>query len=117
MSQVEVEITGMAITARYGTLQSGTVLRTDEAFAKHLVDDCGAAKYVTAKAAKMVINIAPRAPEPKRPATPRKKAATAPDEAGEQGTAATAPADPAVDPDAATGAPGANAAEGPDAAE
>lgn len=44
--QVRVEITGMVITARYGSLSSGTILRTDAAFAKHLVEDCGAAKYV-----------------------------------------------------------------------
>lgn len=116
MDLVEVEITGMAITARYGTLQTGTILRTDAAYAAHLVDDCGAAKYVATKAAKPVE--APQAPAAqKRPATPRKKAATATDEVGEQGAAATAPADPAADPDATTGEPGANADEGPGAAE
>ena len=47
MEQVEVEITGQAITARYGTLNTGDVLRTDAAFAKHLVEDCSAAKYRT----------------------------------------------------------------------
>ena len=44
--QVQVEIAGMVITARYGSLSSGTLLRTDAAFAKHLVEECGAAKYV-----------------------------------------------------------------------
>jgi len=48
MEQVEIEITGMAITARYGTLKSGTVLRTDSDFAAHLVNECGAAKYTGA---------------------------------------------------------------------
>lgn len=49
MEQVEVEITGMAITARYGMLKSGDILRTDAEFAKHLVEDCSAAKYTTVK--------------------------------------------------------------------
>lgn len=45
MEQVEVEITGQAITAQYGTLSTGTILRTTREFAKHLVEDCAAAKY------------------------------------------------------------------------
>lgn len=45
MEQVEVEILGQVITHRYGVLNTGDVLRTDSEFAKHLVDDCGAAKY------------------------------------------------------------------------
>lgn len=51
MEQVEVEITGQAITARYGTLNTGDILRTDAAFAKHLVEDCSAAKYKTSAGA------------------------------------------------------------------
>lgn len=46
--QVEVEILTQAITAQYGVLSAGDVLRTDAAFAAHLVDDCGAAKYTKA---------------------------------------------------------------------
>jgi len=46
MNQVQVKITGQAITARYGTLSTGDMLVTDAAFAKHLVEDCGAAEYV-----------------------------------------------------------------------
>lgn len=42
---VDVEIIGMVVTHQYGTLNTGDVLRTDEAFAKHLVEDCAAAKY------------------------------------------------------------------------
>lgn len=49
MSQVEVEITGQAITARYGTLNTGDILRTDAEFARHLVEDCSAAKYTKPK--------------------------------------------------------------------
>lgn len=45
MDRVEIEITGMAITQRYGSLDTGTILRTDAAFAKHLVDECQCAKY------------------------------------------------------------------------
>ena len=69
MDLVAVEITAMAITARYGTLTSGTILRTDAAFAKHLVEDCGAAKYTTAEQTKT-----PLARAVKAPAAPRKKA-------------------------------------------
>ena len=50
MEQIEVEILGQVITTRYGTLNTGDILRTDADFAKHLVDDCNAAKYTTAKA-------------------------------------------------------------------
>lgn len=50
MEQVQVKITGMAITQRYGTLSTGTILRTDAAFAKHLVEDCHAAEYIAAPA-------------------------------------------------------------------
>lgn len=52
MEQVEVEILGQVMTAQYGTLGADDILKTDAAFAKHLVDDCKAAKYVKAKAIK-----------------------------------------------------------------
>ena len=48
---VEVEILGCVVTAQYGTLSTGDILRTSAEFAAHLVDDCGAAKYVKAKPA------------------------------------------------------------------
>lgn len=48
MDLVQVKIRGTVVTARYGTLVSGDLLRTDAAFAKHLVEDCGAGEYVTA---------------------------------------------------------------------
>lgn len=47
MEQVTVKLTGQAITARYGTLNTGAVLKTDAEFAKHLVEDCGVAQYCT----------------------------------------------------------------------
>lgn len=50
MEQVEVEITGMVITQRYGTLNTGDILRTDAAFAKHLVEDAQGARYTKPKA-------------------------------------------------------------------
>lgn len=46
MEQVQVKIKGTVTTARYGSLTAGAILRTDAAFAKHLVEDCGAAEYV-----------------------------------------------------------------------
>lgn len=42
---IEVEILGIVVTHQYGTLNTGDVLRADPAFARHLVEDCGAAKY------------------------------------------------------------------------
>jgi hypothetical protein len=45
MEQVEVEIVTETITAQYGTLTVGTILRTDADYATHLVDDHRAAKY------------------------------------------------------------------------
>ena len=62
------------MTAQYGTLSAGTILATDEAFAKHLVDDCGAAKYVDAKpieaaeAAEVVAAVEVVDPKPAKPA-------------------------------------------------
>lgn len=52
MHLIEVEILGQVITSQYGTLKTGDILRTDAAFAKHLVEDCAAAKYVNAPAKK-----------------------------------------------------------------
>jgi hypothetical protein len=50
MELVQVQITTTAVTSRYGTLVSGDILRTDAEFARHLVEDCKAGKYVTAPA-------------------------------------------------------------------
>lgn len=68
MELVEVEIIGMVITARYGTLNTGDLLRTDAEFAKHLVDDCSAAKYPKPRTA-----ATPVAPEIKSPRKKRDK--------------------------------------------
>jgi hypothetical protein len=35
------------VTAPYGTLTSGTILRTSPAYAKHLVEEAFAASYIT----------------------------------------------------------------------
>lgn len=45
MELVEVEITALVITSRYGTLSTGDILKTDQAFADHLVNDCKGAKW------------------------------------------------------------------------
>ena len=73
MNQVEVEITGQAITARYGTLNTGHILRTDAAFARHLVEDCSVAKYTNIQKKPLVV-------ENKQPAKARstKKVVTQP---------------------------------------
>lgn len=43
---VEVEITsGSVVTAQYGTLKAGDIVRTSQEFAAHLVNDCKAAKF------------------------------------------------------------------------
>lgn len=46
MEQVEVEILALTISAQYGALRQGDILRTNADFAHHLVEDCMAAKYV-----------------------------------------------------------------------
>jgi hypothetical protein len=46
MELVEVEIVGQVVTAQYGTLNTGDILRANADFARHLVEDCGAAQYV-----------------------------------------------------------------------
>jgi hypothetical protein len=58
MELVKVKMIAQAITARYGTLSVGDTLRTDMAFAKHLVEDCKAAEFEVAPAAE---EIAPQA--------------------------------------------------------
>ena len=57
---VEVEILGCVITAQYGTLSTGDILRTDAAFAAHLVNDCAAAKYAQAKPAPEAATVEPK---------------------------------------------------------
>jgi hypothetical protein len=43
---VEIKILGTAITAQYGTLATGDILRCDQAFANHLVNDCKVAEFI-----------------------------------------------------------------------
>lgn len=63
---VKVKIKATVITAQYGTLSSGDILTTSEAFAKHLVDDCAAAEYLTAvNDEKLVCNESGPEAEPK----------------------------------------------------
>ena len=71
MEQVTVKITGQAITSRYGTLNTGDILRTDTEFARHLVEDCSAAEYDT-----KAVEIAPEPPveAPEVAEKPAKKA-------------------------------------------
>lgn len=64
---VEVEILGCVMTAQYGTLSTGDILRTSEEFAAHLVNDCAAAKYVQAVAPVEVAEVvAPTEPKNKK---------------------------------------------------
>lgn len=48
---VKVKIKGTVVTAQYGTLTSGEILRTSGEFAKHLVEQCNAAEYLDNKQA------------------------------------------------------------------
>ena len=48
MQLVEVKITSTVVTAPYGTLMPGTILRTRPSYAKHLVEEASAAKYLEA---------------------------------------------------------------------
>jgi hypothetical protein len=68
--QVELEITALCSTHRYGNLAPGDILRTDAAYARHLVDEARAAKYITARPA----TESQAQPDPK---PPRKKHAAA----------------------------------------
>jgi hypothetical protein len=43
---VQIKITSLVSTSRYGSLSPGDKLWTDAAYAKHLVEECGAGKYV-----------------------------------------------------------------------
>lgn len=51
MDLVRVKIKGIVVTPQYGTLSPGDELRTDPAFARHLVEDCNAAEYLDAQPA------------------------------------------------------------------
>lgn len=42
----QIRITNTVVTPQYGSLSNGDVLRTNPAFAKHLVEQCKAAKYL-----------------------------------------------------------------------
>lgn len=66
MDQVQVKILGQVITPMYGTLNTGHILRTSAAFAKHLVDDCQAAEYYTATDAKFASHAATQKPKGSR---------------------------------------------------
>ena len=46
MEIVQIRITSTVVTAPYGTLMLGTILRTSPAYAKHLVEEAFAAKYM-----------------------------------------------------------------------
>lgn len=45
----EIKILCTAHTATHGTLTTGRVLSVEAAFAKHLVEECGAAEYTAEK--------------------------------------------------------------------
>ena len=68
MELVTVKIKGLVTTSRYGALSTGDLLRTDAAFAKHLVEDCAAADYVNKPDA---VPETPAAPEHKRTRKPK----------------------------------------------
>ena len=48
MEIVQIRITSTVVTAPYGTLMPGTILRTSPAYARHLVEEASAAKYLEA---------------------------------------------------------------------
>jgi len=43
---VQVRITRQTVTSRYGVLENNDILRTDQEYARHLVEDCKAGDYV-----------------------------------------------------------------------
>lgn len=62
MELVTVKIRGTVITARYGTLTAGDLLRTDADYARHLVEDCNAATYAAKADEAKEPKAAPQAP-------------------------------------------------------
>lgn len=46
MELTHLRITRTVVTPRYGSMAPGDLLRTDAAFARHLVEDCAAAQYI-----------------------------------------------------------------------
>ena len=66
MQLTQLRITRTVVTSRYGALAPGDLLRTDAAFARHLVEDCAAAQYIH-----HATNHAPAAQEP--PQAPARK--------------------------------------------
>lgn len=69
MELIEVEILTTTITGQYGTLAQGDILRTSPEFARHLVKDACAAKYVGAQSD----DLEPKAAEPSKTAVKAKK--------------------------------------------
>lgn len=55
MESVKVKIIKTAVTAMYGTLGEGDILITSAQFARHLVEDCSAAEYLTVEEKQPVI--------------------------------------------------------------
>lgn len=49
MNLVQISITRTIVTERYGALGKDDLLRTDAAFARFLVEDVAAARYITPK--------------------------------------------------------------------
>lgn len=77
MEFVVVEITCTCVTAQYGTLSCGDVLRTSPEFAAHLVNEAYCAKYAEAAQAEAT---PPAAKPAKKPAKPVPAAPAAPTE-------------------------------------
>lgn len=97
MQLVQVKIKGVVSTSRYGTLQTGDILRTDAAFAQHLVDECGAGEIIgpvdtEQQPAPAAAARAPRKKKAAAPAAPADQAETA--QLGEEADAEAEPAAP-----------------------
>lgn len=79
MQLVEIRILKTIFSSQYGTLSHGDLLRCGDAYARHLVEDLAAAKYVQSQ------QIAPKQQKtPEKPARrARKPAAPAADPAAQ----------------------------------
>ena len=69
MESVQIRITSTVVTAPYGTLMPGTILRTSPAYAKHLVEEAFAANYITTQTE----NAEPQAKRSKNKQKPKSK--------------------------------------------
>jgi len=77
MEEVDLNIVGTVITAKYGTLVNGDKLTTDKEFAAHLVDVAKSAVYAEKPKAEAKVEARPEVKEESPPAEAKVEPVTA----------------------------------------